>query len=100
MKVDFDTDKIKFEPYCDSYDFIMGITRDSKGKEYYLGIDIPCKDDAEWRFWVLLEDTNTAWDIPVEDKEYIKNKVIEYCLSHGYSYNGKYFDKQWIVYTG
>ena len=93
MKVDFDTDKIKFEPYCDSYDFIMGITRDNKGNEYYLGIDIPCKDDAEWRFWVLLEDTNTAWDIHVEDKEYIKNKVIEYCLSHGYSYNGKYFDK-------
>lgn len=85
MKVEFDTDKIKFAPYCDSYEFIMG--------KYYLGIDIPTKDDPEWRFWVLIEDAYTALDIPVEDKEHIKNKVIEYCLSHEYSYNGKYFDK-------
>ena len=92
MKVDFDITKIEFTPYCDNYDFILGITRDSEGDECYLGIDIPCKDDAEWRFWLLFEYDNVAWNISDEDKEHIKQEAMKYCLSNGYSYNGKYFE--------
>lgn len=86
MKVDFDITKIEFTPYCDNYDFILGATRDSEGDECYLGIDIPCKDDAEWRFWLLFEYDNVAWNISDEDKEYIKQEAMKYCLSNGYSY--------------
>lgn len=94
MKVNFDITKIVFTPSCDDYDFTLGITRDYKGNKCYLGIDIPCKDDAEWRFWLLYEDDNDAWNISNEDKEYVKQKAIKHCLSNGYSYNGKYFEKR------
>lgn len=94
MKVDFDITKIKFTPYCDNYDFILGTTKDSEGDECYLNIDIPCKDDVKWRFWLLFEDDNVAWNISDEDKEYIKHETIKYCLSNGYLYNGKYFEQR------
>ena len=80
MKVNFDITKIVFTPYCDNYDFTLGITRDNEGDECYLGIDIPCKDDAEWRFWLLFEDDNVAWNISNEDKEYVKQEAIKHCL--------------------
>lgn len=96
MKVDFDVTKIKFELYSDSYTFILGTTKDDKDNEYYLGIDIPCNDDPEWRFWILFENDNgESWTFPWimsnKDKEYIKQKTIEYCLSNRYTYNKKYF---------
>ena len=94
MKVNFGITKIVFTSYCDNYDFTLGITRDNEGDECYLGIDIPCKDDAEWRFWLLFEDDNVAWNISNEDKEYVKQEVIKHCLSNGYSYNGKYFEQR------
>ena len=31
------------------------------------------------------------WDISDEDKMYIQNKIMEYCLAYGYLYNGSYF---------
>ena len=93
-KVDFNITKIEFSPYCDAYDFILGTTKDSEGDECYLGIDIPCKDDAEWRFLLLFKNDNVAWNISDEDKEYIKQQTIKYCLSNGYSYNGKYFKQR------
>ena len=77
MKVNFDITKIVFTPSCDNYDFTLGITRDYKGNKCYLGIDIPCKDDAEWRFWLLYEDDNDAWNISNEDKEYVKQKAMD-----------------------
>ena len=92
MKIDFDITKIKFTPYCDGYDFTLGIIKDNEGDECYLGIDIPCKDDPEWRFWLLFEDDTVKWDISNEDKTYIKEKTIEYCFANGYTYNGKYFE--------
>lgn len=50
--------------------------------------------DAEWRFWLLFEDGNVDWNISNEDKEYVKQEAIKYCLSNGYSYNGKYFEQR------
>ena len=56
----------------------------AKYKKQYLEsvvrIDIPCKDDAEWRFWLLFEDDNVAWNISNEDKEYVKQEAIKHCL--------------------
>lgn len=43
---------------------------------------------------MLFEDDNVAWNISDEDKEYIKQETIKYCLSNGYLYNGKYFEKR------
>ena len=94
MKVKFDITKIVFTPYCDNYDFTLGITRDDEGDECYLGIDIPCEYDAECRCWLLFEDDNVDWNISNEDKEYVKQEAIKYCLSNGYSYNGKYFEQR------
>ena len=34
MKVNFDITKIVFTPYCDNYDFTLGITRDNECDEW------------------------------------------------------------------
>jgi hypothetical protein len=91
MKIDFDITKAELTPHCDNYDFTLGVTKDDEGDECYLVIDIPCKGYPEWRFWLLFEDDTAVWDISDEDKMYIQNKIMEYCLAYGYLYNGSYF---------
>lgn len=92
VKVDFDITKIEFTPYCDDYDFTLGTVIDDEGDECYLGLDIPCKDDPEWNFWLLFEDDSVGWDLTDDEMNYIKEFAIKYCLANGYTYNGKYFE--------
>lgn len=81
----------EFTPYCDDYDFTLEQGIDEEGDEYH-GIDIPCKDDPEWRFWSLYEDDCIGWELSDEEMENIKEQVTKYCLENGYTYNGKYFE--------
>ena len=93
MKTVLDLTKIEFTPYCDAFDFTLtDALLDSDGEEYYAGIDIPCKEDPEWHFWLKFEYDNVAWDLADEEKEYIKKKAVSYCASNGYVFNGKYFE--------
>lgn len=94
MKINFDISKITFTPYCDDYDFTLDEVKDNEGDECYLGIDIPCKEDPKWLFWLLFEDESVHWDLSDKDKEYIKQKVMKYCLANGYTYNGKFFERK------
>lgn len=97
--LDFDITQIDITSYCDEYSFILNTMEDSKGNECYLGIDIPYKDDVEWRFWLLFENNNgeawtSSWNISDKDKEYIKQKTLQYCSANGYTYNGNFFKKR------
>ena len=82
----------EFSPYCDDYDFTLEQGIDEEGDEFYHGIDIPCKDDPEWRFWSLYEDDCIGWKLSDDEIENIKKQVTKYCLENGYLYNGKYFE--------
>lgn len=93
MKIVLDLTKIEFAPYCDAFDFTLtDALLDSDGEEYYAGIDIPCKEDPEWRFWLKFEYDTVAWDLTDEEEEYIKKKAVSYCTSNGYVFTGKYFE--------
>lgn len=92
----------KFTPHCEEYDFILEQGVDEEGRQYCHGIDIPCKDDAKWRFWTLWEencvswnftiDGCPSWDLTDEEKEEIKEQATKYCLENGYTFNGEYFE--------
>lgn len=57
-------------------------------------MDIPVKDDAKWRFWKMYDDETVSWNLADEEKEYIKDKTIAYCLNNGYLY---LTDKQYFI---
>lgn len=86
---------LKFTPFGDGSAFILGEYHGGTQEESFCyGMDIPVKDDAKWRFWKMYDDETVSWNLADEEKEYIKDKTIAYCLNNGYLY---LTDKQYFI---
>ncbi len=96
MKINFDISKIKFDLHCEKYDFLLGKIDGTDGNDIYPGIDVPCKADKVWRFWLLFENEDGSshtekWDLSDKEKEYIQKKAKEYLTANGYTYYNRHF---------
>lgn len=93
MFIKYNISQLRFEPYADGYSFLLAVFEQDTENEHYIGIDIPCKNDEKWRFFVLFDDHTEPWELSVSEREFLRYKAREYCESHGYTYKGTYFEK-------
>lgn len=86
---------LKFDAFGDGSAFILGEhNEEAQEDSFCYGVDIPVKDDPEWRFWKMYEDETVSWSLTNEEKEYIKSQTTAYCLNNGYLY---LTEKQYFV---